>query len=98
MTSPARMPSAENFLSKPGAIRVDPARNLLLIQGTGPERRAALDVVTSFDVEWLRGQSVGVYPLKSRAPETMIHELERVFESGEGDRVRASSASSRSRP
>jgi general secretion pathway protein D len=38
---------AENFLSKPGAIRVDSARNLLLIQGTGPERRAALDVVSS---------------------------------------------------
>jgi hypothetical protein len=58
--------------------------NLLPIQGTGPERRAALDVVTSFDVEWLRGQSVGVYPLKATAPETMIHELERIFESGDG--------------
>ena len=75
---------AENFLSKPGAIRVDTARNLLLIQGTGPERRSALDVVASFDVEWLRNQSVGVYPLKATAPETMIHELERIFESNEG--------------
>ena len=75
---------AENFLSKPGAIRVDTARNLLLIQGTGPERRSALDVVASFDVEWLRNQSVGVYPLKATAPETMIHELERIFESSEG--------------
>ena len=75
---------AENFLSKPGAIRVDTARNLLLIQGTGPERRSALDVVASFDVEWLRNQSVGVYPLKATAPETMIHELERIFELNEG--------------
>ncbi|MFL5227515.1 MAG: secretin N-terminal domain-containing protein, partial [Microvirga sp.] len=75
---------AENFLSKPGAIRVDTTRNLLLIQGTGPERRSALDVVASFDVEWLRNQSVGVYPLKATAPETMIHELERIFESNEG--------------
>src|SRR3954447_19776195 len=75
---------AENFLSKPGAIRVDTTRNLLLIQGTGPERRSALDVVASYDVEWLRNQSVGVYPLKATAPETMIHELERIFESNEG--------------
>src|SRR5262249_23180436 len=37
-----------------------------------------------FDVEWLRNQSVGLYPLKSTAPETMISELERVFESREG--------------
>ena len=76
--------TAENFLSRPGAIRVDQARNLLLIQGTTAERQAALDVVAAFDVEWLRNQSVGVYPLKSTSPETMIRELERVFESSEG--------------
>jgi general secretion pathway protein D len=75
---------AESFLSKPGAIRIDAGRNLLLVQGTGPERRAALDIVQSFDVEWMRNQSVGVYPLKATAPETMIHELERIFESSEG--------------
>jgi len=47
---------AENFLSRPGAIRVDGARNLLLLQGTGAERRAAVEVVSSFDVEWLPNQ------------------------------------------
>ena len=78
--------TTENFLSRPGAVRVDQARNLLLIQGTTSERQAALDVIASFDVEWLRNQSVGVYPLKSTAPETMIHELERVFETGDDGR------------
>ena len=67
-------------------LRVDQARNLLLIQGTTSERQAALDVIASFDVEWLRNQSVGVYPLKSTAPETMIRELERVFETGDDGR------------
>ena len=67
-------------------LRVDQARNLLLIQGTTSERQAALDVIASFDVEWLRNQSVGIYPLKSTAPETMIRELERVFETGEDGR------------
>ena len=76
--------TAENFVSRQGAIKIDPARNLLLIQGTTAERQAALDVVSAFDVEWMRNQSVGVYPLKSTSPETMIRELERVFESGEG--------------
>ena len=76
----------ENFLSRPGAVRVDQGRNLLLIQGTTSERQAALDVIASFDVEWLRNQSVGVYPLKSTAPETMIRELERVFETGDDGR------------
>jgi general secretion pathway protein D len=76
--------TAENFLSRPGAIKIDQARNLLLIQGTTAERQAALDVVAAFDVEWMRNQSIGVYPLKSTSPETMIKELERVFESGDG--------------
>jgi general secretion pathway protein D len=76
--------TAESFLSRPGAIRVVPSRNLMLVQGTTAERQAALDMVATFDVEWLQNQSVGVYPLKSTSPETMIGELERVFETSEG--------------
>jgi general secretion pathway protein D len=76
--------TAESFLSRPGAIRVVPSRNVLLIQGTTAERQAALDVVSTFDVEWLKNQSVGVYPLKSTSPETMIGELERIFETSDG--------------
>jgi general secretion pathway protein D len=75
---------AENFLSRPGALRADQARNLLLVQGTSSERQTVLDMIATFDVEWLRNQSVGVFPLKSTTPETMIQELERVFETGEG--------------
>jgi general secretion pathway protein D len=78
----ARM--AENFLSRPGSIRADQSRNLLLIQGTTLERESALDVIATFDVEWLRNRSVGVYPLKSTAPETIISELERIFETSDG--------------
>jgi general secretion pathway protein D len=76
--------TAENFLSRGGAVRVDQARNVLLIQGTAPERQAALSVIANLDVEWLRNQSVGLYPLKSTAPETMIRELEKVFDSADG--------------
>jgi general secretion pathway protein D len=76
--------TVEGFLSRPGAMRVIPSRNLLLIQGTTAERQTALDAIATFDVEWLRNQSVGVYPLKSTSPETMIGELERIFETNEG--------------
>jgi general secretion pathway protein D len=76
--------TAENLLARAGAIRVDQARNLLLVQGTASERAAAIDVISTFDVELLRNQSVGVYPLKSTSPESMIRELERVFETGDG--------------
>jgi general secretion pathway protein D len=76
--------AVENFVTRPGAVRVDQPRNLLLIQGTTSERHDALVVIASFDVEWLHNQSVGIYPLRSTTPETMIRELEKVFDSSDG--------------
>jgi general secretion pathway protein D len=83
-SAPTIAKAVENFVTRPGAVRVDQARNLLLIQGTTSERRDALVVITTFDVEWLHNQSVGIYPLKSTTPETMIRELEKVFDSSDG--------------
>jgi general secretion pathway protein D len=68
----------------PALFAVDQARNVLLIHGTAAEREAALGVITTLDVEWMRNQSVGLYPLKSTAPETMIRELDKVFDTAEG--------------
>lgn len=77
---------ADNFLARPGAMRADAAHNLVLIQGTTAEREAALDMIASFDIEWLRNQSVGVYPLKAATPEQMMRELQPIFENVDGGR------------
>ena len=69
---------------KPGTVRVDTARNLVLVQGSGPERRNAIETVLSFDADWMRGQSVGIYPVRNSTPEPIITELERIMDSGEG--------------
>ena len=74
----------DSFAAKPGSIRADQARNLLLVQGTGAERRAALDTVMSFDRDWMRGQSVGIYPIRNTTPEPVMAELEKIIDSGEG--------------
>jgi general secretion pathway protein D len=73
----------DSFATKPGAVRADSTRNILLIQGSGAERRAAVDTVLSFDVDWMRGQSVGIYPITNSAPEPIIAELEKIMDSGE---------------
>jgi general secretion pathway protein D len=73
----------DSFATKPGSVRADATRNLLLIQGTGAERRTAVETAMSFDVDWMRGQSVGIYPLSSSAPEPIIAELEKIMDSGE---------------
>jgi len=74
----------DSFAVKPGAVRVDAARNMLVVQGSGAERRAAAEIVMSFDVDWMRNQSVGVYPVRSSSPEPLISELEKIMDSGEG--------------
>jgi general secretion pathway protein D len=73
----------DSFATKPGMVRADATRNLLLIQGSGAERRTAVDTVLSFDVDWMRGQSVGIYPIANSAPEPIITELEKIMDSGE---------------
>jgi len=72
----------DSFAVKPGTVRVDPVRNMIVVQGSGAERRAALETVMSFDVDWMRGQSVGIYPVRSSTPELLISELEKIMDSG----------------
>lgn len=73
----------DSFATKPGTVRADTTRNLLLLQGTGAERRTAVETALSFDVDWLRGQSVGLYPVVNSGPEPVIAELEKIVDSGE---------------
>jgi general secretion pathway protein D len=73
----------DSFATKPGVVRADTTRNLLLIQGTGPERRTAVESALSFDVDWMRGQSIGIYPISNSGPEPIITELEKIVDSGE---------------
>jgi general secretion pathway protein D len=73
----------DSFATRAGMVRADSTRNLLLIQGTGAERRTAVDTAVSFDVDWMRGQSVGIYPITNSAPEPVIAELEKIVDSGE---------------
>lgn len=74
----------DSFATKPGTVRVDSARNLVLIQGTGEERRNAIQTVLSFDTDWMRGQSVGIYPVQNSVPEQVIADLQKIMDAGEG--------------
>ena len=74
----------DSFAVRPGMVRADPGRNLLLIQGTGPERRTTMETALGFDVDWMRGQSVGIFPVQNSNPEPIIAELEKILDSGDG--------------
>ena len=52
------------LVSSDAIVRVDSLRNLLIMRGTRAEAEGWLDLVRTFDVNLLRGMSVGVFPLK----------------------------------
>ena len=83
VSAQAMLKLLDGFGVKPSTIRVDSSRNLLLIQGSGNDRRAAVDTILSFDGDWMRGQSVGVFPVHDSTPEPIIAELEKIMDSGE---------------
>ena len=45
-------------------VRVDNVRNLLVLAGTRTQAEGWLDVIKTFDVDLLKGMSVGLFPLK----------------------------------
>jgi general secretion pathway protein D len=65
-------------------LRVDVARNLLLLAGTRQERVNMLDVVSIFDVDWLAGMSIALVPLQAAAPKAILEDLQQVFGNAEG--------------
>jgi general secretion pathway protein D len=84
VSAPVLIKLIENFAAKPGMVRADNSRNLLLIQGTASDRRNAIETALSFDVDWMRCQSVGIYPISNSTPEPIIAELDQIIGAGEG--------------
>jgi len=69
----------EPFVTTKTVLRVDVERNLLVVAGTSVELAALIETIQTFDVDWLAGMSVGLFPLEQVTPETMLPELEVVF-------------------
>ncbi len=68
------------FAPNGGIVRVDEARNLLLIAGSSQELANMLEVVKIFDVDWLAGMSFALYTLNYVDAQTVITELKSVFD------------------
>ena len=88
---PLRYVSAQNIFKlldafgvRAATMRPDTGRNTLIISGSGTDRAAAIDTILSFDADWMRGQSVGIFPVRNSSPEPVISEIEKIMDSGEG--------------
>jgi len=69
----------EPLMPPKAIIRVDNLRNLLLLAGTSDELEAVMDTVRLFDVDIMRGMTVGLYPLKNVEADVVSEELSKLF-------------------
>jgi general secretion pathway protein D len=72
------------FVPKGGRIDADASRNLLIVSGTGQDLAAITDLINTFDVDWLSGMSLGIFPLQNGTPKGVASELETIFAAGSG--------------
>jgi len=77
----------EPYMSDSNNLRIDSKRNLVIVNGTSQELDLIQDTINIFDVDWLRGMSMGLYPLTYVDPKTLKGELDTIIgamDTGEG--------------
>lgn len=62
-----------------GQIKVDEARNLLIVSGTGQERAAIADSVALFDVNYMAGMSFSLFHLREASASAVAAELSQIM-------------------
>jgi general secretion pathway protein D len=69
----------EPFIPAGGVVETDAVRNLLLVSGSREDRENIAELVRLFDVDWLKGMSFGLYPLKIGRARQVADDLESIF-------------------
>lgn len=67
------------FARENAFLLVDPARNVLSLAGTPDELANYQDTIDTFDVDWLKGMSVGVFGLQRASVAELMPELQSLF-------------------
>jgi general secretion pathway protein D len=67
------------FAAPDALLLVDPVRNLLVMAGTPDELENYAASIETFDVDWVGGMSVGVFPLEHATTKELLPGLESVF-------------------
>ncbi|MGU9814892.1 type II secretion system secretin GspD [Pseudomonas sp. LF135] len=67
------------FARENAFLLVDPARNILSLAGTPDELANYQETIDTFDVDWLKGMSVGVFGLQRASVAELMPELQAMF-------------------
>lgn len=66
-------------------LRVDNARNLLMLAGTQAQLSGWLEIIATFDVDMLEGMSVGLFPLQYSGVEELVEALNQLLTEASGE-------------
>ncbi|WP_440225634.1 type II secretion system secretin GspD [Dokdonella sp. MW10] len=78
--SPSEMAKLLKPYAKADAIiNADTSRSMMVLAGTAAELENYQQTIDIFDVDWLKGMSVGVFTLQYTEVGTLLPELEKVF-------------------
>jgi general secretion pathway protein D len=72
-------------------LRVDRARNVLILNGDAGQIRTLRQTIEVFDVDWMRGMSTAMLPVRSSNPRAIARDLTQIFggeAAGTGDVIR----------
>ena len=72
------------LLPEGAILRADASRNLLMLAGTPQELNSVQDTIDTFDVNWLRGMSIGMFRLRSVDSQAVAAELNQLLGEGSG--------------
>lgn len=72
------------FITENDGLRVDTARNAMVVRGPGARRQEAIEAIMSFDADWMQNQAVGIYEVRRANPDAVVQELNRVFDAEKG--------------
>ena len=67
------------YVREAAIVRVDERRSMIFLAGTQEELRNYQQTIDIFDVDWLKGMSVGIYPLETVDVESITAELTNIF-------------------
>ncbi len=63
-------------------VRADEIRNMVILAGNQREIRHLVDAIDLFDVDWLAGYSVGLFPIKGAEVKALVADIDKIFGPG----------------
>ncbi len=60
-------------------VRIDEVRNLVIMAGDERELRHLVDTVELFDVDWLSGYSIALFPIHSTDVKSLVADIDKIF-------------------